>query len=207
VSVSLSVAESIVPVSPAPDIVLLGAEWQPRALMRAQLIEEGFEVLAADTWPMMRRHLRPGAKPTLAIVDLKGLPTPQDVLRDLRVLMPPNRVLVLTALATARASDIERLGFRTLSRPIVIKDIVDAAVAAMMNGPRVSREFPVNERLRLELMLDLFNLFDRVNVKDINTVWGSTDYPGTPPPATLGFGTPRDVFNPRQVQFGAKVKF
>ena len=31
--------------------------------------------------------------------------------------------------------------------------------------------------------------------------------PGTPPPATLGFGTPRDVFNPRQLQFGVKVKF
>jgi hypothetical protein len=72
---------------------------------------------------------------------------------------------------------------------------------------RVSRELAVNERLRLALMLDIFNLFDRVNVKDINTVWGSSDYPGTPPPAALGFGTPRDVFNPRQVQFGAKVKF
>ena len=60
---------------------------------------------------------------------------------------------------------------------------------------------------RLALMLDVFNLFNRVNVKDINTVWGSIDYPGTPPPAALGFGTPRDVFNPRQVQFGAKLKF
>jgi Carboxypeptidase regulatory-like domain len=72
---------------------------------------------------------------------------------------------------------------------------------------RVSRELPVNDRMRLAVMLDVFNLFDRVNVKDINTVWGSIDYPGTPPPAALGFGTPRDVFNPRQVQFGAKLKF
>jgi hypothetical protein len=72
---------------------------------------------------------------------------------------------------------------------------------------RVSREFPVNGRARLDLMLDVFNVLDRVNVKDINTVWGSIDYPGTPPPATLGFGTPRDVFNPRQLQFGAKLKF
>jgi hypothetical protein len=72
---------------------------------------------------------------------------------------------------------------------------------------RVGREFPVNARARLELMLDVFNLFNRVNVKDINTVWGSIDYPNTPPAAALGFGTPRDVFNPRQVQFGAKLKF
>jgi len=72
---------------------------------------------------------------------------------------------------------------------------------------RVSRAFAVSARARLELMLDVFNLFDRLNVKDINTVWGSIDYPNTPPPATLGFGTPRDVFNPRQVQFAAKVRF
>ena len=72
---------------------------------------------------------------------------------------------------------------------------------------RVARELAVNGHARLELMLDVFNLLNRVNVKDINTVWGSTDYPGTPPPATLGFGTPRDVFNPRQVQFGTKFKF
>ena len=72
---------------------------------------------------------------------------------------------------------------------------------------RVGRDIPINPHARAELTLDIFNLFDRVNVKDINTVWGGIDYPNTPPPATLGFGTPRDVFNPRQVQFGVKVKF
>jgi hypothetical protein len=53
----------------------------------------------------------------------------------------------------------------------------------------------------------MFNLFNRNNVKDINTVWGSIDYPNSPPPASLGFGTPRDVFNPYQTQFAAKLKF
>ena len=72
---------------------------------------------------------------------------------------------------------------------------------------RVGREVSVNNRARLDLTLDVFNLFNRENVKDINTVWGSIDYPNTPPPAQLGFGTPRDVFNPRQVQFGVKLRF
>jgi len=72
---------------------------------------------------------------------------------------------------------------------------------------RVGRDISLSSRARLELTLDMFNLFNRVNVKDINTVWGSADYPNTPPPATLGFGTPRDVFNPFQLQFGVKVKF
>ena len=72
---------------------------------------------------------------------------------------------------------------------------------------RVGRDFSVNNQARLELTLDVFNLFNRVNVKDINTVWGSIDYPNTPPPPQLGYGTPRDVFNPRQLQFGAKLRF
>jgi hypothetical protein len=72
---------------------------------------------------------------------------------------------------------------------------------------RIGRDVPLSGHARLELTLDVFNLLDRVNVKDINTVWGSIDYPNTPPPPQLGFGTPRDVFNPRQVQFGAKMKF
>jgi hypothetical protein len=72
---------------------------------------------------------------------------------------------------------------------------------------RVSREFPLVNGSRLELLVDFFNLFNRDNVKDINTVWGSINYPGTPPPPELGFGTPRDVFNPFQTQFAARLKF
>jgi hypothetical protein len=72
---------------------------------------------------------------------------------------------------------------------------------------RISREFPGSGTTRLELMLDVFNLFNRLNVKDINTVWGGIDYPNTPPPPQLGFGSPRDVFNPRQMQFAAKLRF
>src|SRR5207244_5159085 len=89
-----------------PDIVLLGVAWQPRALLRAQLIEEGFEVVATDSWPTIRGHFRPGAKPRLAIVDLKDLPNPRQVLDDLRVLMKPDHVLVLTAIGTVEADDI-----------------------------------------------------------------------------------------------------
>ena len=110
-----------------PDVVLLGADWQPRALLRAQLIEEGFDVVATDSWPMMRRHLRVGVKPRLAIVNLKGLPHPDAVLRDLRVLMKPDHVLVITAIGTVEAAVVDRLGFRHMTRPVVVKNLVDAA--------------------------------------------------------------------------------
>jgi DNA-binding NtrC family response regulator len=107
-----------------PDIVFLDADWQSRALIRAQLIEDGFEVVATESWTMMRRHLRPGSKPRLALVDLKDLADPQDVLRDLRVLMKPERVLVLSAFGTMAREDIERLGFHVMPRPFVIEDLV-----------------------------------------------------------------------------------
>ena len=106
------------------DIVFLDADWHSRALIRAQLIEDGFEVVATESWTMMRRHLRPRSKPRLALVDLKDLADPQDVLHDLRVLMKPERVLVLCAIGTMPCEDVERLGFHVMPRPFVIEDLV-----------------------------------------------------------------------------------
>jgi outer membrane receptor protein involved in Fe transport len=71
---------------------------------------------------------------------------------------------------------------------------------------RIAREFAVYGRARLDVSVDLFNLFNRVNVKDVNTVWGGVDI-NTAPAALFGFGTPRDVFNPFQTQLGVKLKF
>jgi ActR/RegA family two-component response regulator len=117
--------------SQPPDVVLFGVEWQPRALIRAQLIEEGFEVVATDTWPIMRRLLRPGMQPRLVLVDLKALPDPEGVLNELRVLMKPDRVVILTASGTVAPAAIERLGFHALSRPVEIADVVRASASAI----------------------------------------------------------------------------
>src|SRR5262245_51036184 len=117
-----------------PDIVLLATEWQPRALIRAQLIEDGLEVISTNTWALMRRHLRPGIRPRLALVDLQGLPASDRVLRDLGVLMAPERVLVLTALATTPPKNIERMGFHVLARPMSIEQIVRAGAGTMRSS-------------------------------------------------------------------------
>jgi hypothetical protein len=71
---------------------------------------------------------------------------------------------------------------------------------------RIGREFALGGRTRLDLSLDFFNLFNRTNVKDVNTVWGGIDI-NIPAAPQFGFGTPRDVFNPFQMQIGAKLKF
>ena len=130
----------------APDIALLGTAWEPRALLRAQLIEEGFDVVATSTWAMMRRWLQPGVQPKLAIVDLFDLDNARSVLRDLRVLMKPDRVLVLTALGTLASSDVEGLGFHAIARPIAIKDIVAAAARAIQgSAERSFRHFSAGD--------------------------------------------------------------
>lgn len=69
---------------------------------------------------------------------------------------------------------------------------------------RVAREFPLGARVRGEISVDVFNVFNHTNIRDLNTVWGSFD-PNVPPIAS--FDTPRDVFNPRQAQIGLKVRF
>jgi len=112
--------------------VLLGAEWPSRALLRAQLIEEGFDVLATDSWASMRRALRPGLKPKLAIVDINGRADPETILQGLRGLMKPARVLVMTALGAVPHERIESVGFRVLRRPVVVGDVVAAAAQAMI---------------------------------------------------------------------------
>jgi hypothetical protein len=71
---------------------------------------------------------------------------------------------------------------------------------------RVGREFRLRERLSLELTADLFNLLNRTNIKDLNTLYGAPDL-SRPPDPNLGFGTPRDVGNPFQFQYGAKFRF
>ncbi|HKX33019.1 MAG TPA: TonB-dependent receptor [Blastocatellia bacterium] len=69
---------------------------------------------------------------------------------------------------------------------------------------RLARAVKMTERLSSEFSFDFFNLFNRVNLRDLNTVYGGANLSAPP---TASFKTPRDVANPRQLQFGVKFKF
>lgn len=71
---------------------------------------------------------------------------------------------------------------------------------------RIARDWAFNDRMRVTFALDGFNALNRVNVKDLNTVWGGADLSAAPNPL-LGFGTPRDVFNAREIQYSIKLTF
>ena len=117
-----------------PAIVLLGPEWPERALLRAQLLEEGYDVVATDAWPIPRSYLRPGMKPRVLIIDLRGLPAPHDALDDVRAVMPPDRVVVVTAIGTMPPDEIRRLGFHVVTRPVAVRDVVAAAASVLSDS-------------------------------------------------------------------------
>ena len=117
----------------APDVLLLSSEWRHRALLRAQLIEEGYEVVAVDGWPLPKLYRVPGLEPRLLLVDLQGLSRPRETLAEVRQLTAPTRVLVVTALGTVSADDVRALGFDVIQRPATIGQIV-AAVTAVLAG-------------------------------------------------------------------------
>lgn len=71
---------------------------------------------------------------------------------------------------------------------------------------RAAREFHFRERWSAEFSFDFFNLLNKLNIRDLNTVYGGIDLT-QPPNPLLGYLTPRDVFNPRQIQYGLKVRF
>jgi Carboxypeptidase regulatory-like domain/TonB dependent receptor len=69
---------------------------------------------------------------------------------------------------------------------------------------RVARPIKLTERLNSEFNVDFFNLFNRANIRNLTTFYGSSNLNVAPVP---GFGAPSEVFNPRQIQFGFKLKF
>ncbi len=80
---------------------------------------------------------------------------------------------------------------------------------------RVSRVFHFTERIQAEFIAEFFNLFNTVNVTDINTVYGTAEFVG-PVPREFGdgvrapipsFGSPAATANPRQIQFALRIRW
>jgi len=87
---------------------------------------------------------------------------------------------------------------------------------------RISRTFKFTEQIRLEAIAEAFNLLNTLNIRFFNTAYGAADFcnfaadsvaqgctatpsgnrEGSPNPS---YGTPRAIFNPRQVQFALRL--
>lgn len=109
-------------------MIVVGAEWPARPLIRAQLIEQGLDVVAVDEWPIPRLYRRQDMKPRAMVVDLKGLPRPREVLDEIRFVVPPSRVVVIHSLGTVTPEQIVQHGYRLLTRPLRIRDVVGSTM-------------------------------------------------------------------------------
>jgi len=109
-----------------PDVIVVGTNWLQRALLRAQLIEAGYEIVAVDTWPIPRLYRRPEMKPLVLLIDLHQLPDPRETLDEVRYVMPPERVLVVTALGSLTLEEVRARGFNVIERPVTIGQVVAA---------------------------------------------------------------------------------
>lgn len=68
---------------------------------------------------------------------------------------------------------------------------------------RVMRRFPVG-RVKVDGIFEVFNLFNRTNYTDINNVFGTGAFPGSPSPT---YGQFTQAGPPLQVQLAARVSF
>jgi hypothetical protein len=59
---------------------------------------------------------------------------------------------------------------------------------------RISRQFNITERVKLDGIMDVFNFINRFNVADVNPIWDRA-------------GQPTAAFDPRQFQFALKLRW
>jgi len=108
-------------------ILIAGKDWQARALLRAQLLEEGFEVEAHETIPEALATLEPGANlPDLFIADISASDDPS---ADVEALSAWHRKVPIWIIAS-RTYIVEKglrgHGFEmTLLRPVDVGELVD----------------------------------------------------------------------------------
>jgi hypothetical protein len=73
---------------------------------------------------------------------------------------------------------------------------------------RVSRTFALTEKLHMEALAEAFNLLNTLNVHYYNTAYGAADFtngPGLEGSPNPSYGTPRAIFNPRQIQLALRL--
>lgn len=69
---------------------------------------------------------------------------------------------------------------------------------------RIAKRMGLGQRARLDLMVEMFNLFNRTNYTNVDNIFGTGPYPGSALPT---FGQFTEAASPFQAQLAAKIAF
>jgi DNA-binding NtrC family response regulator len=107
--------------------MVVGKDWTARALLRAQLIEEGLDVEAHEAVADALQSLGPGPiLPALLIADLSASDDPAADAHRLAAWTPRIPVWIIASRATIVGKALKGRGFETiLFRPVDMKELVD----------------------------------------------------------------------------------
>lgn len=116
-----------------PDVLLVAPEWKQRALIRAQLIEDGLDVIAIESSDEAELRLsRRAVRPRAVVLALEGEDHPEATLATMVRLVAKNALIVLKAATVLAADRARALGASVvLVRPYDIGQVVQAARAAV----------------------------------------------------------------------------
>ena len=109
------------------EILLIAADWQLRALVRAQLLEEGYAVNALPSLEIaLATLIRGGEQPGLTILDTQGIEIQAPVLSDLwRLAGGTPLILCGGVFSRAELSQEGMPPAQVLLRPFRIGDLVE----------------------------------------------------------------------------------
>ena len=106
-------------------LVLVGRDWTTRALLRAQLLEEGVEVEAYESLEEAHQALVPSL-PALLVTDLTASNDPEADIRHLASWVKRVPTWIITSRSSGVAVDLERYGFeRVFFRPVDVGELVN----------------------------------------------------------------------------------
>jgi DNA-binding response OmpR family regulator len=119
------------------EILLIAADWQFRALLRAQLLEEGFEV---KSWPSLENALvfliRGGEPPQAIVLDTESVCVESRIVSDLWRLADMAPLLLCTgAGGRAELDGMQLPPSMILVRPFRIRDVVREVHRAVSGLP------------------------------------------------------------------------
>jgi CheY-like chemotaxis protein len=109
------------------EVVLVGRDWQTRALLRAQLIEEGLQVEAFETLCEVHARLEePACRPSLLVADLYSSEDPHAEIEQLTAWAKQIPVWILVSQSLLAEPQLKSRGFELiLARPIDMGKLVE----------------------------------------------------------------------------------